>query len=68
MKRIRKSIYLPVLLFLIGLAFYVYFGLTSNAWNDNLPNILIFLGIIILLALALRKKEQLEDERKNDRF
>ena len=66
MKRIRKSVYLPLLLLIMGVAFYVYFGVYYNAWNENLPNILIFVGIIVLLAWALRKKEKMEEEKKND--
>lgn len=66
MKRIRKSVYLPLLLLVMGIAFYVYFGIYYNAWSDNLPNILIFIGIIVLLAWTLRKKEKLEEEREND--
>ena len=66
MKRIRKSVYLPLLLLIMGVAFYVYFGVYYNAWNENLPNILIFVGIIVLLAWALRKKEKMEEEREND--
>lgn len=65
MKRIRKSTYLPILLFLAGTAFYVYYGIEYNAWMQNLWNIIIYLVIIVALFFTLRKKEQYEDERRN---
>lgn len=64
----KKYIILPLVLFLIGLAVYVFFGITDNAWKDNLPNILVFLIIIALLAWALKKKDYLEKKRKNNQF
>ena len=65
MKRFRKSIILPLLLAIIGLAFYIYYGITYKAWTDNLPNIIIFFIIIVALAWTLRKKEKYEKERNN---
>ena len=65
MKRFRKSIILPLLLGVMGLGFYIYYGVSYRAWTDNLPNIIIFFFIIIALAWALRKKEKYEEERKN---
>ena len=65
MTRIRKSNFLPWLLLLVGIAFYVYFGIEYNAWKENLMNMLIYFIIILALYWSLRKKEQLEDERKN---
>lgn len=56
---------LPIALLIFGSAFYVYYGISHNAWMDNLPNIIIFILIIIALAWALWKKKQLEDERNN---
>ena len=56
---------LPLDRLVFGAIFYIYYGVQYNAWMENLPNILIFLVIIIALFWALRKKRQLEDERNN---
>ena len=56
---------LPVALLIFGASFYVYYGINYNAWMDNLPNIIIFIIIVIALAWALWKKKQMEDERNN---
>lgn len=65
MRCFRKSIILPLLLGILGLGFYIYYGISYRAWIDNLPNIIIFFFIIIALAWALRKKEKYEAERNN---
>lgn len=59
MKRIRKSSWLPWALLLVGIAFYVYYGVEWGAWRENLLNIIIYVGIILALFWALRKKEKL---------
>ena len=41
MRRIPRSTFLPLLLLLAGLAFYVYYGITWNAWRANLANLII---------------------------
>ena len=64
----KKYVILPLVLFIIGLAVYVFFGITYNAWKENLPNMLIFLIIIAMLAWALKKKDALEKKRKNNQF
>ncbi len=51
---------------MVGTAFYVYYGVEWGAWKENLPNLLIYIVIILALFWALRKKEKMEDER--DRF
>jgi len=58
-KRIPKSQYLPALLMLVGIGFYVYYGVTWNAWRENIANLLIYIVIIGALFWALRKKEDL---------
>lgn len=67
MKKIKKSVWLPLFFLLFGTVFYVYFGITYNDWITNLPNIIIYVVIIAFLYLALRKKEKYEKER-NDRM
>lgn len=62
MKKIRKSSWLPWALLLVGTAFYVYYGVEWGAWQENLPNLLIYIVIILALYWALRKKEQLTDD------
>jgi peptidoglycan/LPS O-acetylase OafA/YrhL len=63
MRKFRKSIWLPLAFLILGAVFYIYYGINYKAWTDNLPNIIIYLLIICLLAWALRKKEKFEDER-----
>lgn len=62
MKRIRKSAWLPWMLFLVGLTFYIYYGIEWGAWLQNLPNILTYLVIILALYWALRKKEKMNQQ------
>ena len=62
----RRSVWLPILLFIMGGAFYLYYGTTHNAWIDNLPNIIIYIIILLALHLALRKKEQLQKQREDN--
>lgn len=63
MKRISRSTYLPLLLLLVGIGFYVYYGVTWNAWHENIANLIIYVVIIVALFLSLRKKEELEQKR-----
>lgn len=62
--KVKKYIWLPVAIFLVGIAFYVYYGVTYNSWMVNLPNLLIFVVIIVALFFAQRKKEQLRRKRE----
>jgi hypothetical protein len=48
---------------MVGTAFYIYYGVEWGAWKENLPNLLIYIVIILALFWALRKKEKMEDER-----
>ncbi len=54
----KKSVWLPVALFLAGVAFYVYYGIEYNAWMRNLPLIAVDAVIVVLLFFALRQKEK----------
>ncbi len=63
MRRIPKSQYLPCLLLIMGVVFYVYYGITWNAWRVNLPNLIIYILIILALHWALRKKEKYRNNR-----
>lgn len=60
----KKSIWLPILLFCAGAAVYIYSGIDYNAWKENLPLIIADLAIVVLLHFMLKKKEVYEDERK----
>lgn len=51
---------------LLGLGFYVYYGIEMNAWKQNLPNLLIYLVIVAGLFWAMTKKQQLQREREQD--
>ena len=63
MRKNRKSLWLPWALLLVGVGFYVYYGIEWGAWKENLPNLLIYIVIILALFWALRKKEKMESER-----
>ena len=60
----KKSIWLPLSLFILGLAVYVYFGIEYNAWMENLTLILFDAAIVAALYYVLKKKEQYMKERK----
>ncbi len=64
----KKSIWLPIALFMAGMAFYVYYGIEYNAWIENISLIFSDAVIVVLLFFALRQKEKLkkrwEDEEK----
>lgn len=57
----KKHLWLPCAFFCAGLLFYIYYGVKWNAWMVNLPNILIYLVIVLALSWALWKKEQLRN-------
>jgi len=59
----KKHILVPSAFLIGGLAFYVYYGITWNAWLSNLPNLAFYLVIIIALGWALKKKEELKQNR-----
>ena len=61
----KKSTWLPLALLLAGAAFYVYYGTEYNNWVENLPLIVIDALIVLALHFALKKKEKMEDERRN---
>ena len=61
MKRYRKSAWLPWMLLLVGILFYVYYGVEWGAWMQNLPNIIIYACIIVALFFALRAKEKMNN-------
>lgn len=58
----KKSTWLPITLFFGGCAFYVYNGITWNAWMENLPNIIIYAVILLALRWALKKKDELSNK------
>lgn len=60
----KKSFWMPIAFLLAGAAFYVYYGITYNAWGPNLPNLLIYVAIVVALFFAQRKKEKLRRERE----
>lgn len=62
MRRVKKYKWLPPLLAICGVAFYVWDGLQMNSWIKNLPNLIIYAVIIMALWWALRKKEKLNQK------
>lgn len=58
-KNIKKYVWLPLAFLCVGLATYIYYGITWNAWLKNLPNIIIYMIIVGALTLAEKKKDEL---------
>ena len=68
MERIRKSYYLPWVLLLACAVFFVYEnGSSLEVLKQFRSYIITYIIIIVALFLVLRKKEQMEDERKKDK-
>ncbi|MBO4565333.1 MAG: hypothetical protein J5720_07855 [Bacteroidaceae bacterium] len=59
----KKSIWLPILLFCAGAGVYIYSGIEYNAWVENITLMIVDVVIVVLLHFALKKKEAYEDER-----
>lgn len=59
----KKSIWLPILLFCAGAGVYVYSGIEYNAWVENITLMGVDVIIVVALHFALKKKEAYEDER-----
>lgn len=60
---IKKHVWMPIAFFCVGIIFYVYYGITWNAWTSNLPNMGIYAVICIALWWALKKKDELANNR-----
>ena len=54
----KKSVWLPAALLLVGTALYIYNGVEYNAWMQNLPMMIIDVVILVVLHFVLRKKEE----------
>lgn len=61
--QIKKHIIVPVGFFCIGLAVYIYNGIEWNTWLKYLPNMGIYLVIVTALGVALKKKEEIKNNR-----
>ncbi|MBR6892505.1 MAG: hypothetical protein IKN15_04650 [Bacteroidaceae bacterium] len=59
----KKSIWLPLILFCCGAGVYIYSGITYNAWMHNLALMIADIVIVVTLHIALKKKEELEENR-----
>lgn len=60
----KKTVWLPTAFVIYGTCFYIWQGVTMNAWKANLPLILSYVGIVVALTFALRKKEKMQDRYK----
>ena len=59
----KKSTWLPAALLLVGIAFYVNYGIEYNAWVENLPLIGIDVVVCAALFFALRKQERYRKDK-----
>ena len=57
----KRHYLIPCAFFGVGLLFYLYYGITWNAWLTNLPNLGIYALIVAALSWALWKKEQIKN-------
>lgn len=62
----KRYIWTPIAFFFAGLIFYIYYGITWNAWITNLPNLGIYLIIVLALSWSLKKKEELKRKREEE--
>lgn len=60
----KRYIIKPAMLFCVGMAFYVYYGITWGAWKANLHLIIIYLFITVALGWAEYKKAQLRQRNQ----
>lgn len=60
----RKSTWLPLAFAVVGIAFYVYYGIEYNAWEHNLANLVVYFLILVALHFVLRKKESYARRRE----
>ncbi len=60
----KRHIWQPIAFFIVGICFYVYYGVTWNAWIENLPLIIIYGFLMGALSWALWKKQQLKERRE----
>lgn len=58
----KRYIWQPLAFFAVGLAFYIYYGITWNAWIKNLWLIIAYAFIVAGLSWALYKKEQYKNK------
>ena len=61
----KKYIWQPLAFFSVGLAFYIYYGVTWNAWVANLPHIMVYAVICAALAWARHRQEKLREQRSS---
>ena len=54
----KRYIWQPIAFFIVGLAFYIYYGVTWNAWMKNLPLIIVYAAICGALAWARYRQAQ----------
>lgn len=67
MKKIKRYVWLPALLFVYATVVYVYYGMEYPAsWSANIRQLLCSYAIITLLFFVLRRREKLRSEREDD--
>lgn len=60
MKRITSNLpkWIPVVLLLIGVVIYVYYGITTHAWRQNFADFIVYTVVMLTLLWALLRKDE----------
>lgn len=67
--RLKKSVLLPVVLFVFSTGLFVYFSFFAvqpTPVKDNLVSLGVEYLLIVMLFFLLRKKEKMASERESD--
>lgn len=62
----KRYIWQPLAFLCVGVVFYVYYGVTMNAWVINIPNLLFYAFILAILSWTLYKKDKIQQERNRN--
>lgn len=61
----KRYIWQPLAFLCVGLTFYIYYGITWNAWIKNIWLIIGYVVILAALSWALYKKEQYKNNNNS---
>lgn len=60
MKRFAPNFpkWIPIVLLLIGVGIYVYYGVTTHAWRQNFADFIVYTVVMLTLLWALLRKDE----------